>query len=134
MPIKPTNSIQVARYILGFSWMYHGLFPKLLTIAPIEQAMTATLGFSDATSTLITQSAGVAEILFGLLIIVLYRNRALIMLNIFALASLLLFVAIQMPTLLFEAFNPVTTNLALIGLSVVLLSNRDTQGVKPKPK
>lgn len=117
------DSVQIARYILGISWIYHGLFPKLLTVAPMEQAMTATLGFSDEVSLLITKFAGISEIVIGITLILFYKNTLLIRLNICALILLCLFVAIQIPSLLFEAFNPVTTNLALIGLSYILLRN-----------
>lgn len=115
------HSVQVARYILGFSWIYHGLFPKLITVAPLERAMTATIGLSDQASFLLTKVAGVAEVVFGILFVIFYQKKALIFLNILALALLCLFVAVNIPALLIEAFNPVTTNLALIGLSCVLL-------------
>jgi uncharacterized membrane protein YphA (DoxX/SURF4 family) len=115
------RSIQVARYILGFSWIYHGLFPKLIAVAPLEKALTATIGLSDHASYLVTISAGVLEVFFGILIIVFYQNSRIILANIVTLVVLCIFVAIQMPGLLIEAFNPVTTNLALIGLSYVLL-------------
>ena len=115
------KSIQVARYILGLSWIYHGLFPKLITVPPLEKALTATIGLSDQMSYMVTKSAGVSEIIFGLIIIVFYKNAPVIKFNIFVLLALCVFVVIQMPSLLIEAFNPVTTNFALIGLSYILL-------------
>ena len=122
MCIRDSNkSIQVARYILGLSWIYHGLFPKLITVAPLEKALTATIGLSDQMSYMVTKSAGVSEIIFGLIIIVFYKNASVIKFNIFVLLALCVFVVIQMPSLLIEAFNPVTTNFALIGLSYILL-------------
>ena len=114
------NSTQVARYTLGLSWIYHGLFPKLLHVAAIEKQLTATLGFSDDISFWITKLAGVSEIVIGLLLIIFYKSRSLILFNILALVGLCVFVAVQWPLLLFEAFNPVTTNFALIALSLVL--------------
>lgn len=116
-----SQSIQVARYILGLSWMYHGLFPKLLVIAPLEQAMTSSIGLNEELSYLVTKTAGVLELMMGIAIIVFYKNKNLILLNIFALVALLIFAAVQMPSILIEAFNPVTTNVALIGLSYILL-------------
>lgn len=121
------QSIQAARYILGLSWIYHGLFPKLMTVAPLEKSLTATIGLSDQASYLLTKSAGVSEVIFGLLILVFYKNTRIIQLNIAALLSLCVFVAVNMPVLLIEAFNPVTTNFALIGLSYVLLRARVTE-------
>jgi len=121
------SSEQISRYIIGFSWLYHGIFPKLLHIAPLEKAMTASLGFSDEISYLITKSAGLGELIFGLIFIIFYKNRTVVMLNIAGLIGLLLFVAVLQPQLLLGAFNPVTTNIPLIGLSFILLGKLQTR-------
>jgi len=115
------STIQIARYIISFSWLYHGIFPKLMHIAPLEKLMTASMGFSEEMSYVITKSAGIGEVIFGVLLFIFYRHRALIVMNILGLLGLLLFVALFQPQLLVEAFNPVTTNLTLIGLSFILL-------------
>ncbi len=57
--------IQIARIIVSFSWVYHGLFPKLVHIAPLEKQMTASFGFSAEHSYLVTKEAGVGEMLYG---------------------------------------------------------------------
>ena len=98
------------------------MFPKLLQVAPTEKALTAELGFSDQVSYFVTKSAGIGEMVFGILLIVFYRNKHIHQLNIVVLLSLCAFVAFAMPQLLVEAFNPVTTNFALIGLSCALLA------------
>lgn len=116
------SSIQIARYFITFSWLYHGIFPKLVHVAPLEKVITASLGFSDELSYFVTKSAGVAEVIFGLVFFVLYRNQTIVLLNIAALTGLLFFVALFQPLLLIEAFNPVTTNLALIAFSFILLN------------
>ncbi len=116
-------SVQIARFTIGFSWLYHGIFPKLIHIAPIEKAMTASIGLNEQTAYLLTKSAGVAEVIFGVLFIVLYRSRFIVLANIAALVALLIFVAVRQPHFLIEAFNPVTTNMSLIALSVILLDN-----------
>jgi len=115
-------TIQCARYVLGLSWVYQGFFPKLFAIAPLERQLTATMGYSPEVSDLITRAAGAGEILFGLLLIVLYKNKTVHQLNIIVLTGLLLYVVVMMPPLLIEAFNPVTTNIPLIALSIVLLN------------
>ena len=84
------------------------------------------MGFSDNISLLITRAAGVSEIVFGIALIVFYKNRVLPILSIVALLFLFAFVALQLPSLLSEAFNPVTTNFSLIALSYVLLVNSRT--------
>jgi len=115
------SSIQIARFIISFSWLYHGIFPKLIHIAPLEKVMTASLGLSAELSYLVTKSAGVAEVIFGILFFILYRSKAIVLLNIIVLTGLLGFVTIMQPHLLIEAFNPVTTNIGLIGFSLILL-------------
>ena len=116
-------AIQLARFTIAFSWIYQGLFPKLIQIAPIEMAMSSSIGLSQEHTYILIKSAGVGEILFGLLFLALYRIRTIVVLNIVALVGLLGFVAIKMPHLLAEAFNPVTTNLPLIVLSIILLES-----------
>lgn len=116
------SSIQIARYVICFSWVYHGLVPKLFYVAPLEQLMTASFGFSDEISFLITKAAGVGEVIFGITFFVFYKYKVANLLNIIGLTLLLIFVALLQPQLLFEAFNPVTTNIPLIALSFVLLN------------
>lgn len=115
------NAQQIARYVIAFSWIYHGLFPKLMHIAPLERLMTASLGLSTEMSDWVTRFAGISEILFGIVFFVFYTNKTLNILNIIGMLALLLFVATLQPQLLIEAFNPVTTNLPLIAFSVILL-------------
>jgi hypothetical protein len=83
--------------------------------------MTASLGLSNELSYFVTKSAGVGEVIFGILFFVLYRSKVVVLLNIIGLTGLLFFVALMQPHLLIEAFNPVTTNIALIGFSLIIL-------------
>ena len=46
-------------------------------------------------------------------ILYFYQSKLIVYTNIIALSALLLFVAIQLPEVLIEAFNPVTTNAQL---------------------
>jgi hypothetical protein len=115
------SSLQIARYIIAFSWLYHGIFPKLVHIAPLEKVITASFGLSNEVSYLVTKSAGIGEVIFGIVFFIFYRNNIVVLVNIISLCGLLGFVAIFQPQLLVEAFNPVTTNIALIALSLVLL-------------
>ena len=114
------TSIQIARYALTFSWLYHGIFPKLLHVAPYEKLLIDSFGFSEQVSYFITKSAGVGEVIFGGILFIFYRTKYIILLNIIALFGLIIFVAVLQPQLLVEAFNPVTTNLMMIALSVIL--------------
>lgn len=122
--------IQVARFTLGLSWVYQGIAPKLLTIAPLERALTGSMGFSDQVSDLITRGAGVGEVTFGVLLIVFYQHKGLQLFNMAVLLGLLFFAAFMLPSVLNEAFNPVTTNLCMVALSYFLFyqsSHKATQ-------
>ena len=114
---------QISRFIISLSWIYHGLVPKLIWIAPLEREMTASFGFSEEISALVTHSAGLGEVMFGIVFFFLYKNKFINKINILVLSGLLFFVAAFNPQLLAEAFNPVTTNLPLIAFSVVLILN-----------
>ncbi len=124
------ESLQIARAVVGLSWIYHGIFPKLLQVAPMESAMNISFGFSDEMSYLVTKTAGVAEVIFGLVFIALYRVKSVVYLNIVGLSILLLLVAVKMPSLLIDAFNPVTTNISLIALSLVILNDQKKRAEK----
>ena len=115
------STIQLARYVIGLTWIYHGLFPKLLRIAPLEQAMSENFGFSDEHTYLLIKAAGIGEILFGIIFIWLYRIKTVLWLNLMALAGLMVFAAVMTPYILLEAFNPVTTNIPLMALGYLLL-------------
>lgn len=119
------NMVQLARYVIGLTWIYHGIFPKLLQIAPLEQAMTGSLGFSDEITYYLVKTAGVAEVIFGLVFICCYRLRIVQLLNIIGLTGLLMFAAIMTPFILLEAFNPITTNVPLIVLGYYLLQQQN---------
>ena len=116
------DALQLARYIIGFSWIYHGLVPKLIQIAPLERVMTGSIGLSSEASWRVTKMAGVAEVIFGLVFIAFYRYTIVHLLNIGALLSLFAFVAVMVPAVLLEAFNPITTNFPLVALDLILLS------------
>ena len=119
--MKNLTVVQISRFIISFTWLYHGLFPKIIHISPLEQRMTASFGFNAEISMLITRAAGVGEIVFAVLFFIFYRSILINIVNILSLIGLILFVAFLQPALLIEAFNPVTTNLALIAFSTVLI-------------
>jgi len=115
------KTVQVARWVIGFVWIYHGLFIKLITIAPIENHLSSQFGLSDSGTYWFIKAAGVGEVVFGLMFICLYKYKTVIYLNIFAMVSLIVMVAFLDYRYLVEGFNPVTTNIPIIGLSIILL-------------
>jgi len=102
----------LARYTLGFIFIYHGLVPKILFISETELALNRAHGFLGVAPERIALMGGVAEIVLGVLI-VLYRQAIWpVGLAMLGLLLLLLDVALMLPQLLVEAFNPVTINIA----------------------
>ncbi|MGC0119395.1 DoxX-like family protein [Pseudoalteromonas piscicida] len=121
------HPVQIARYIITFAWLYHGLAPKLIQIAPLEQLMSGSAGLSPESTYIFIKAAGIAEVIWAIIFYIFYKVRVVVFLNILALIFLLLAVALLQPQLLIEAFNPVTTNVPLIALSLIILN-----GVKSK--
>lgn len=116
---------QIARWTIGLVWIFHGLFIKLVTIAPIELYINSQIGLSENRTYWLIKFAGIGEVAFGLVFICLYRYKQVIYLNIFALVSLIIMVAVLDIRYLIEGFNPVTTNIPIIALSFILLKERN---------
>ncbi len=62
---------------------------------------------------------GVVEVVFGVLALLLWRWRPFFVINAVLMLGALLSVALQSPSYLFAAFNPVTLNIAMIMLSAL---------------
>ena len=60
---------QLARWTIGCVWIYHGLFIKLITIAPIEHHLSSQFGLSDLGTYWFIKSAGIGELAIGLMFI-----------------------------------------------------------------
>lgn len=65
--------------------------------------------------------AGALEILMAIAVLVFWRQRWPLLVTALAMIGLLLAVVVVQPVLLVGAFNPVTTNLSVLALSVVAL-------------
>ncbi len=57
------TTLQIARLIITFAWLYHGLAPKLIHIAPLEQLMSESLGFGDEFTYIFIKVAGITEVI-----------------------------------------------------------------------
>lgn len=115
-----TPVLLLCRAALAFSWVYQGAVPKIACHSIGEAEL---LGHIIPLSQWICEAVfwmGVAEILFGLFLLVASRAWGF-WLNIVALVGLLLFVAIFEPAMFALPFNPLTLNVSLIALSLVAL-------------
>ncbi len=117
------NAVFISKIIVSLSWVFHGLVPKIIYIAPLEYEMTSSIGFSEDITLLLIKFAGISEIIFGLILLRFYKHKLVVGSSIVGLLFLIVAVGVLTPHLLFEAFNPITTNIPLIGLSLILWAN-----------
>lgn len=119
--ILPETSLRMAiihafaRFFIAFIWAWQGLFPKLLFPSGDEKLMLSAAGAPIHLLPVI----GVAEIVFSIISIALWSWRGFFVLNGLIMLAAVLEVALRSPSYLFAAFNPVTLNVGVIGLSFV---------------
>jgi DoxX-like family len=116
----------VVRGTLAFIWLYHGLIPKLLHHDAIELDLLSRVGTPASLLITAVTFLGWAEILFGLLLIILWRHRWPLWLTLALMLVGIPVVAVSAPAYLGAAFNPLTLNLAIAALSAVgLIASHD---------
>ena len=116
----------LSRLVLAFIWIYQGLFPKLLYKSSGELEILRGSGWFTGAEFTVLNIVGWAEMIFGLLCLMLWHWRAIFVVNMLLLAVLTAG-AIGSSTAIFVApFNPVTLNVAMVGLSIIgLWSSRN---------
>jgi uncharacterized membrane protein YphA (DoxX/SURF4 family) len=113
----------LARLALALVFIWHGLAPKILWLSPDEVAMIAAHGLPDHAlfaPESIARIGGIAEILLGIALLAVRRQRWPLLVAGAVLLVLLLDVALLSPHLLIQAFNPLSTNLAALALCAVV--------------
>jgi hypothetical protein len=108
----------LARGVLGLIWVYQGVFPKLLFQHSGELEILRSSGLVGGFEALVLTFVGIAEIVFGLLLLSLWRVRSLFLVNALLLAILLVGAAASQPRLLVAPFNPLTLNLVMATLGI----------------
>jgi len=116
----------VSRIAVALIWIYHGLIPKLLFRHADELALIRAAGIPEQNLAVVIGGLGLAEVALGLVLLIAWHTRVLLVLTILLMILALVSVAIQAPGYLAAAFNPVTLNLAVVALATIaLLSSRD---------
>jgi DoxX-like family len=103
------------RACIAFIWVWQGLFPKLVFANSDEKFMLTAAG----APIYVLPAIGIVEIVFGILGVAVWRWRGFFILNAVMMLVALLEVALRSPSYLFAAFNPVTLNIGVIGLSLL---------------
>ena len=115
------KSSTVARWALVFVFLYHGLVPKILWVHPSEVALVAAGPGMGVDPELLVRLAGIAEVAWALVLVVLWRSRWPLYASGVALIGLFMGAAILSPSTLVAAFNPVSltlTSLALVWIAL----------------
>ncbi len=119
--IPPETSFRMAlihacaRACVAFIWLWQGLIPKIIFPSVDEKAMSRAAGLSIG----MVPAIGAVEVGFGVLAVLLWRWRPFFVVNAVLMLGALVSVAVQSPSYLFAAFNPVTLNVAMITLSAL---------------
>ena len=108
-----------ARLTLAFIWIYQGVFPKLLFRDSGELSILQHTRMAVGLESTILTAVGIAEIFFGVLLLLFWRSRNLLLLNVALLVVLGVGAAVSQPSLLIAPFNPVTLNLAMGALGAL---------------
>jgi hypothetical protein len=112
----------MARTVIAFIWLYHGLIPKLIFLSQDEVALLTNSGFLPDAARVAVRLLGIGEIVLGLAMLVGWHWRWLFLVNVGLLCLATLGVIITSPQYLIEAFNPITLNLTTITLALIGLA------------
>lgn len=123
--IRATITQVLIHLVLSIIWIYQGLIPKILYPDSGELEILQASGLFSGYEPTILFGVGIGEIVFGLLFLFV-ASRLIHYVNIFALAALALGALGSQSEIFVAPFNPVSLNLAMIGLSIAALINYDT--------
>src|SRR5258708_6870546 len=97
----------LARGTMAFIWFYHGLVPKLIYHDRAELDLLSRISIAPQHLHAAATLAGVVEVLFSFLLIILWRQSWLLWLTLVLMLVGIPVVAVSAPEYLSAAFNPV---------------------------
>ena len=108
---------RVARFCLGFIWIYLGLVPKLLTPVPLEYEVVRRTGLYLSSPGLTIQMIGVFEIALGIWLVTGFKEKlACLVTSAFLIVLMILAVMVE-PLLLAGPFGGMAKNSAVLVLA-----------------
>jgi hypothetical protein len=125
--IHPGSSLRqflilfIIRINLGLIWIYQGLIPKLLYMETGELQLMQSSGLFKGIEPLMVNVFGIAEIVFGFILLLWSGRKLWHYLNIIGLILLMFGAALGRMGIYKDPFNPATLSLAMISLSVISL-------------
>ena len=116
----------ISRGTIAFIWFYHGLVPKMIYHDRAELDLLGRIGTAPQHLHAAATLAGVVEVFFALLLIILWRQSWLLWVTLALMLVGIPIVAVSAPEYLSAAFNPVTLNLSLaMFAAIALIARRD---------
>lgn len=119
--MRQSIACAVARLAIALVLIYEGLVPKLLYHHATELALLSASGVSGPDAARVLTAVGIAEIVFGVLVLLTWTSRWPLVLAIALMVAALFDVAFTAPAALVGAFNPVTLNAATAALAAIAL-------------
>ena len=115
---------RISRISIAAIFLWHGIVPKLLFQSEQELELMRWSSYTAYHAVLITNIVGVVEIIFALLMLVLWRHKWPMFVSIALMVVMLLGVLMIKPSMTTEAFNPVSLNFAVIALCLINLFSK----------
>lgn len=116
----------IARVAVAAVWIYQGAVPKLLGLQSDELTLMQQAGIGPVYVALAVLTLGWLEVLFGTVMLLMFRQRWHFVLTIVLMILATIGVAVWSPKVLGNAFNPVSLNLLMATVSLIgLLVSRD---------
>jgi hypothetical protein len=109
----------VARVTLAVVFLWHGLVPKLLFRHADELALLRDSGLSAAAAMRVVMIVGVAEVVFGIALLLAWRVRWLFLLATLGMVMITPGILVGSPRFIPAAFTPVTLNLCVAVLGII---------------
>lgn len=109
----------VARVTLALAFLWHGLVPKLLYRHADELALLRDSGLSASAAERMVTIVGVAEVVYGLALLALWRVRALFLPAAAAMVLITPGILASSPRFIPAAFTPVTLNLCVAAVAII---------------
>jgi uncharacterized membrane protein YphA (DoxX/SURF4 family) len=110
--IDPTLSLirsvvqAICRVALALIFVYHGLVPKLLVQHEQELAMIRASGITTGMDQAVLFAFGIFEVIFGVLLLLLWRSRGIYLLSVVLLIAFALSALVVNPGVFLAPFNP----------------------------
>lgn len=122
-PAAPSSLVGTCRPCIHVCLPWLG--PKLIVLSAGEQVLLRAHGLEGAPW--LSRAAGIAELLLAAILLLVPKLNWQLALSAFVLLGLLVDVAVMQPSMLVEAFNPVSLNVAGIALCAVAWVTRDAR-------